>query len=206
VFVNYSDMLFHGRQYDDAYITYRYAVNLAEGWGLVFNSDERVNRASSFLYTVLPAGFYALGLQELERVAAILGLARGCLLIAFTAVTVFRITAQPWLTTLLLVPLFLSGAVAGWAVRGTPPSQPASPSWSLRACFRPSAFVWPGGRAQTAAQSGIGHPCRSRPETAASSASFKSIVAPGFKIPACSRRENVRPRAEGSRSRRVHKT
>jgi len=57
VIAHFSDMLVHGRQYDDAYITYRYAVNLAEGRGFVFNTYERVNSASSFLYTVLLAGW-----------------------------------------------------------------------------------------------------------------------------------------------------
>ncbi len=118
VIAGFSDMLVYGRQYDDAYITYRYAVNLAEGKGFVFNSYERVNSASSFLYTVLLAGFYALGLHDLERVAALLGLASGCLLIGFTAAVILRITARPWLTALLLLPLVLSGALAGWAVSG----------------------------------------------------------------------------------------
>jgi len=118
VIAHFSDMLVHGRQYDDAYITYRYAVNLAEGRGFVFNTYERVNSASSFLYTVLLAGFHALGFQDLERVAALLGLASGCGLIAFTAAAVLRITAHPVFTALLMVPLFLSGALAGWAVSG----------------------------------------------------------------------------------------
>ena len=50
-------------QYDDSYITYRYAVNLANGDGLVFNVDERVDAASSFLYTVILAMFYKVGIS-----------------------------------------------------------------------------------------------------------------------------------------------
>jgi arabinofuranosyltransferase len=117
-FCNYSDMILHGRQYDDAYITYRYAVNLAEGNGLVFNSYEKVNSASSFLYTLFLTGLYKLGFQNLERVAAIIGLTSGCLLILFTSLLVFRIIGNALLTALLLLPLFISGSITGWAVSG----------------------------------------------------------------------------------------
>jgi len=44
---------------DDAYITYRYARNLAHGHGLVFNPGERIEGYSAFLYALLmtPAFF-----------------------------------------------------------------------------------------------------------------------------------------------------
>jgi hypothetical protein len=38
---------------DDAYISYRYAQNLAQGNGLVFNRNERVEGYSNFLYVLL---------------------------------------------------------------------------------------------------------------------------------------------------------
>lgn len=41
--------------FDDAYITYNYARNFAEGHGLVFNPGERVEGYSNFLYTLLMA-------------------------------------------------------------------------------------------------------------------------------------------------------
>jgi arabinofuranosyltransferase len=40
---------------DDAYISYRYAHNLIDGVGLVFNPGERVEGYSNFLYTLLMA-------------------------------------------------------------------------------------------------------------------------------------------------------
>ncbi len=46
---------------DDAFITLRYARNLAEGQGLVFNAGERVEGFSSPLWTLLLAGFHLLG-------------------------------------------------------------------------------------------------------------------------------------------------
>lgn len=41
---------------DDAYITFRYARNLARGLGLVYNAGERVEGYTDFLWTVLVAG------------------------------------------------------------------------------------------------------------------------------------------------------
>lgn len=40
---------------DDAYISYRYAENLARGQGLVFNRGERVEGYSNFLYVLVMA-------------------------------------------------------------------------------------------------------------------------------------------------------
>jgi len=49
---------------DDAYISYRYAQNLAQGNGLVFNRGERVEGYSNFLYVLMmtPAFFVTDGL------------------------------------------------------------------------------------------------------------------------------------------------
>jgi hypothetical protein len=48
---------------DDAFITFRYARNLAHGLGLVFNPGERVEGYTTFLWTVLLAGAARLGLD-----------------------------------------------------------------------------------------------------------------------------------------------
>src|SRR5687768_4498707 len=48
-------------QYDDAYITYRYADHLARGLGLVFNAGERVEGYSNFLWTVVLAAVIGAG-------------------------------------------------------------------------------------------------------------------------------------------------
>jgi hypothetical protein len=71
---------------DDAYIIYRYADHLARGEGLVWNSGERVEGYSSFLYTVLLAGATRLGLDPVVTSHGI-GLAAflGSLLAIFTA-------------------------------------------------------------------------------------------------------------------------
>jgi hypothetical protein len=43
------------RGFDDAYISFRYAQNLVEGHGLVYNPGERVQGYSNLLYTLLSA-------------------------------------------------------------------------------------------------------------------------------------------------------
>jgi len=49
---------------DDAYISFRYARNWAEGAGLVFNPNERVEANSNFLWTVLLGLMRRTGLTE----------------------------------------------------------------------------------------------------------------------------------------------
>src|ERR1700737_1128695 len=48
---------------DDAFISFRYADNLAHGLGLVFNAGERVEGYSNFLWTLILAGGARLGLD-----------------------------------------------------------------------------------------------------------------------------------------------
>jgi arabinofuranosyltransferase len=61
---------------DDAYISMRYAKNLVEGRGLVFNPGERVEGYTNFAWTLLLALFHKLG-WPVERTAAIVGTAFG---------------------------------------------------------------------------------------------------------------------------------
>ena len=51
---------------DDAFISFRYARNLAEGHGLVFNVGERVEGYTNFLWTVLFAPLIKLGLDPAQ--------------------------------------------------------------------------------------------------------------------------------------------
>src|SRR5215831_17241797 len=46
---------------DDAFISYRYAANLAHGRGLVFNPGERVEGYTNFLWVVLCSALIRLG-------------------------------------------------------------------------------------------------------------------------------------------------
>jgi arabinofuranosyltransferase len=58
---------------DDAYISFRYARNLLEGNGLVYNPGERVEGYTNFLWVLLVAGGMWLGRQP-ETVSQALGL------------------------------------------------------------------------------------------------------------------------------------
>lgn len=58
--------------YDDSFISFRYAHNLARGHGLVFNPGERVEGYTNFLWTMLMAGAIAVGADVvmISKVAA----------------------------------------------------------------------------------------------------------------------------------------
>ncbi len=84
--------------YDDAFITYRYAANLAAGNGLVFNVGaawEPILGTTTLLYSLILSGFSALGF---DLVRASLGLNVVC--DAVTALLLVRILgARPVVTT-----------------------------------------------------------------------------------------------------------
>src|SRR4249920_1270831 len=48
---------------DDAFISFRYAKNLVEGRGLVYNTGERVEGYTNFLWTVIIAAGMGLGID-----------------------------------------------------------------------------------------------------------------------------------------------
>ena len=48
---------------DDAFISYRYARNLVEGHGLVWNVGQRVEGYTDFLWVVLISGALAVGID-----------------------------------------------------------------------------------------------------------------------------------------------
>src|ERR1700686_5368763 len=72
---------------DDAYITFRYARNLAEGLGLVYNPGEWVLGTTAPLWALLLAGGYRLGFTDLPwlatLVSAVCDAATAMLLVTF---------------------------------------------------------------------------------------------------------------------------
>ncbi len=102
---------------DDAYISFRYARNLAEGHGLVYNIGERVEGYTNFLWTVLLGIFAAIGARP-EITAKVLGVLCACA----SLIPVYRIAqrlaplgAVPCLATWLCASSFL---LTGYAVFG----------------------------------------------------------------------------------------
>ena len=134
---------------DDAFISLRYARNLAEGHGLVYNPGERVEGYTNFLWTVLSAFPYLLGLDGPGFLRG-MGFASGILALlaaawlarelapgepAAAGVAAVLAAAAPWLVSESVMGLetafFAALAVAGVAAR-------------LRERRLPSAFPWSG--------------------------------------------------------------
>jgi arabinofuranosyltransferase len=102
---------------DDAYISFRYAVNLAQGHGLVYNPGERIEGYTNFLWTVLLGGGLKLGLDP-HVTAKVLGAAAAM----GTLVVVYRLSERllpyktlPCVATWLLAS---SSTFSGYAVFG----------------------------------------------------------------------------------------
>ncbi|MCG3126889.1 MAG: hypothetical protein CHACPFDD_01744 [Phycisphaerae bacterium] len=79
---------------DDAFITFRYARNLATGNGLVYNVGERVEGYSNFLWTLLCAALYALRLN-LPQAAPALSAACAAGLVTYVYVSLRRHLLTP---------------------------------------------------------------------------------------------------------------
>ena len=78
---------------DDAYISYRYARNFARGLGLVYNSGERIEGYTNFLWTVLLGGGIRVGLDPVA-LAKILGGMAACGALAMVYLLSKRL--RPW--------------------------------------------------------------------------------------------------------------
>jgi arabinofuranosyltransferase len=104
---------------DDAFISYRYAENLLEDKGLVFNSGERVEGYTNFFWIILLSIFANLGLNIIF-VSKMLGVASGCAtLIMLHRISRVFFPKQDWLLA-LLPSIFLAstGAFAYWSISG----------------------------------------------------------------------------------------
>lgn len=109
---------FFKNHYDDAYITYRYAANLASGKGLLFNAGEKVDAASSLLYTLILSGFYKIGLTDLEFVSVSLNLLSAGFLCLVVYKSILNLTKNKFLGIFLSLSLILHGFISGWAISG----------------------------------------------------------------------------------------
>lgn len=102
---------------DDAFISFQYARNLAEGRGLVWNQSERVEGYTNFLWTVLMAVPLKLGWDPVEFSMRV---GMGCLLgVLFLT---WRLSARCLLTRgqsmLMLLVLGTNGSFSAWATGG----------------------------------------------------------------------------------------
>jgi hypothetical protein len=95
------------RTIDDAYITFRYARNLAEGLGMVYNPGQAVLGTTTPLYTWLMSLAWSLGLHDLPGVAPVVN----ALADAGTAVLLYWLGLR--LTSSRVVAM---GSALAWAV------------------------------------------------------------------------------------------
>ena len=113
----------HAREYafltDDAFISFRYARNLAEGNSLVFNPGlERVEGYTNFLWVLILAGFDWMGLAP-EHIANVLTLLFTLGLWGLVVGFVLREESEPHHWWLALVPLLFLAATRSIAVWST---------------------------------------------------------------------------------------
>lgn len=123
--VSLALLLAHAAAYrfltDDAYISFRYARNLSDGFGLRFNPGfERVEGYSAFLWVLLLAGFDRLGVAP-ERAAMALSFLATAALWAIVTAGALRSARDPRTAWVATVPGFLLAAtrsVAVWSSGG----------------------------------------------------------------------------------------
>lgn len=127
--------LFRDWGFDDPYITYRYAANLAGGAGFVYNPGERVLSTTAPLYAIALAPFAAAGLPlpPVSNLIGCLSLGAGSLALwrlgqlgeqrAAGAVAALLFPLSPFLVqtlgaeTVTFIALSLWGLVAAWSDR-----------------------------------------------------------------------------------------
>lgn len=105
---------------DDAYISFRYARNLVEGNGLVFNVGDRVEGYTNFLWTVMAAVPLAAGaddpLPTMHRVARLLWFATFALLVVFGIFLAWR--RNIYTAPLIAFPLLAHWSFNQWYLSG----------------------------------------------------------------------------------------
>ena len=106
-------------QADDAFISYRYARNLVQGHGLVYNPGERVEGYTNLLWTLLLSAGLASGLRA-QDTAHLLSLASGlgALFFAFAYARAILPRALVWLAGFAPLLLLLSPSFAVWSCSG----------------------------------------------------------------------------------------
>jgi len=92
---------------DDAFISFRYSRNLAQGFGLVFNPGERVEGYTNFLWTLLCSVPFLLGIDVLWFSKVVLAL------LSAGAITVFVLFLRRQQPRPVWWPVYAAGLVLG---------------------------------------------------------------------------------------------
>jgi hypothetical protein len=106
-------------QADDAYISFRYALNLARGHGLVFNPGEYVEGFTNLLWTLMIAAFIALGVHA-PAAAQLLSVLFAAASLVILHIYVRRFLPQTWTWLAAAAPLVMlaSNSFASWMTTG----------------------------------------------------------------------------------------
>ncbi len=106
-------------QADDAFISYRYALNLATGHGLVFNQGEYVEGFTNLLWTLLIAGLLAVGVHA-PAAAQVMSVLCAALSLVLLHIYVRRFLPRrfAWLAALAPVVMMASNSFACWMTTG----------------------------------------------------------------------------------------
>jgi hypothetical protein len=102
---------------DDAFISFRYAENLVQGHGLVFNPGERVEGYTNFLWVMLVAPFIALSIEP-ELAASVLGICASLALLAGVVRLSPAPESAPWILWIAPLLCATSPPLAVWATGG----------------------------------------------------------------------------------------
>jgi hypothetical protein len=119
-------------QVDDAYIVYRYAANLAHGYGFVFNPGERVEGVTCFLWTVFLAPLAALGLS-LPRVTPWLTAISGLLCVGLLPGVAARLRRAGASGAAIAAPQAAVTDAGDWVAAALLAAHPAFAYWSVGA-------------------------------------------------------------------------
>ena len=113
--------LLHSLQYrnvvDDAFIVFRYAENIAQGYGAVFNPGERVEGYTDFLWVALLAGLGLVG-GSLPALAPALGRLAALALLPVCYWTGRRLGLERWTALLPCAAIAASSSNAMWSGAG----------------------------------------------------------------------------------------
>nr|WP_297547381.1 hypothetical protein [Amycolatopsis sp.] len=105
---------------EDAYITFRYALNIAEGYGPVFNPGEHVEGYSNFLWMIVIALPKAMFGWDIVVTASVFGVlcALGCVVMVYLLVNRIVASAERELPALGIAAAVLTAAASGLAAYG----------------------------------------------------------------------------------------
>ncbi len=106
--------------FDDEMISMTYARNLANGFGLVWNQEERVEGYSNFLWTIIMAAVHYLPMHasNLPLVVLFINLALSLATIPFILQVARALCGDQWVITFSLIGFVLSKNMFFWATAG----------------------------------------------------------------------------------------